>query len=249
MLDAARCTWLDIRDRAAQGDLLAFLAIGAVEQHGAHLPLLTDTVMSDGVARRLAEAEDGFLLPPIAFGEAWTTESFPGTISIRPETLQAMVEDIGVSLKKSGLAALVIVNGHFGNRAPIGYAQRALAERHDFPVLCLDYPGLEEAAQELCDSKPAAPHFYHADEVETAFMLALSPETVDMSRAVPEYPTFPPTFGMEAMRLSEFNTTGVFGDPRPATAEKGERLIDHVVARSRRAIAAFLARHATAPAR
>ncbi|MCD2172569.1 creatininase family protein [Rhizobium sp. C4] len=248
MLDAARCTWLEVRERAGQDNLLAFLAIGAVEQHGAHLPLLTDTVMANGVARRLAEAEDGFLLPPIAFGEAWTTESFPGTISLRPETLQAMVEDIGTSLKKSGIAGLVIVNGHFGNRAPIGYAQRTLADRHDFPTLCLDYPGLEQAAAEICDSTPAAPHFYHADEVETSFMLALAPETVEMSRAVPEYPAFPPTFGMEAMRLSDFNTSGTFGDPRPATAEKGERLIDHVVRQSREAIAAFRSRNAIASA-
>jgi creatinine amidohydrolase len=244
MLDAARCTWLEVRDRASRGGLLAYLAVGAVEQHGAHLPLQTDTVMSDGVARRLAEAEDGFLLPPLAFGDAWTTESFPGTISIRPETLQAMIEDIGLSLKKSGLAGLIIVNGHFGNRAPIGYAQRTLAERHAFPVLCLDYPGLEQVAKEICDSKPAAPQFYHADEVETAFMLALAPDTVDMTKAAAEYPAFPANFGMEAMRLSEFNTSGVFGDPRPATAEKGERLIGHVVAQSRLAIAAFRSRHA-----
>ncbi|HWU63154.1 MAG TPA: creatininase family protein [Ensifer sp.] len=243
MLEAAKCTWIDVRERASRGDLLAFLAIGAVEQHGAHLPLLTDTVMSDGVARRLAQAEDGFLLPPIAYGEAWTTGSFPGTISLRPETLQALVTDIGESLKLSGVAALVIVNGHFGNRPPIEYAQRNLIDRHSFPVLCLDYPGLELAAADICESEPAAPHFYHADEVETSFMLALAPETVDMARAAPEYPLFPATFGMEAMRLSDFNASGVFGDPTPATQAKGEALIARVVAQSRLTIDAFRARH------
>ncbi|MDO6966403.1 creatininase family protein [Rhizobium alvei] len=246
MLDAAKCSWLDIRDAVASRPVLAFLAVGAVEQHGAHLPLLTDTVMANGVARRLAEAEAGFLLPPLAFGECWTTESFPGTISISPQTLKALVLDIGRSLKRTGVAGLVLVNGHFGNREPIGLAARALFSEHGLPVLCLDYPGLVETAEEICDSKPAAPHFYHADEVETAFMLALAPETVRMELAAPEYPVFPATFGQEPIELSSFNESGVFGDPRPATAEKGEIFLARITEQSRRAIAAFRKNHGIA---
>jgi creatinine amidohydrolase len=242
MLDAASTTWPEIANAAETG-LIAFLGIGAVEQHGAHLPVLTDMVMAGGVARRLAEAANGLLLPALPYGEAWTTESYPGTISIQPDTLRALVFDIGASLKRSGIKALVIVNGHFGNREPIALAARRLKVELDFPTLYLDYPGLQGFAEEICDSKPAAPHFYHADEVETSIMLALAPDTVDMSRARPEYPEFPKTFGAEAIELREFNKTGVFGDPRSATAEKGERLLEKIVAESLAVFEAFKMRH------
>ena len=67
-------------------------------------------------------------------------------------------------------------------------------------------------------------------------MLALAPEAVRMERAVAEYPTFPASFGREPMQLRTFNSTGVFGDPRPATAETGEKIIARVVTDSLRLI-------------
>ena len=134
-----------------------------------------------------------------------------------------------------GVKGLITVNGHFGNREPINLAARALSEA-GFPVLHLDYPRLEALAAELMESEPAGPGFYHADEVETSMMLALSPDTVRMDRAAPEYPAFPELFGSEPMKLSAFNKSGVFGDPRPATAEKGEALIGGIAAESLRLI-------------
>ncbi len=94
------------------------------------------------------------------------------------------------------------------------------------------------------DSTPAGPGFYHADEVETSMMLALAPETVRMERAAPEYPEFPELFGSEPMQLSAFNKSGVFGDPRPATAEKGEQLIEGIAAESLRLIGIWQEKHA-----
>jgi len=235
MLDAARASWEDVAAAISRG-LIAVLPVGAVEQHGAHLPLVTDTVMATGVARRIAEACDGLLLPPAAYGDAWTAEGWAGTLSLSPETLRRTVDEIGGGLQRMGARGLVTVNGHFGNREPISLAARALGEA-GFPVLHLDYPGLETLAAQLMASRPAGPGFYHADEVETSMMLALAPETVRMDRAAPEYPEFPALFGSEPMQLSVFNTSGVFGDPRPATAEKGEAMIEGIVAASMRLIA------------
>ncbi|MBN9315862.1 MAG: creatininase family protein [Devosia sp.] len=241
MLDAAGASWEDVSAAIARG-LVAVLPVGAVEQHGAHLPLLTDTVMATGVARRIAEGCDGLLLPALAYGDAWTTEGWAGTLSLSPETLRRSVEDIGRGLMRMGVRGLVTVNGHFGNREPISLAARALSEA-GFPVLHLDYPRLEALAAELMDSKPAGPGFYHADEVETSMMLALAPETVRMDRARPEYPEFPELFGSEPMKLSAFNTSGVFGDPRPASAEKGEAMIAGIAAESLRLISLWRGKH------
>lgn len=233
--------WVDVAQRLEAGTL-SVLAIGACEQHGAHLPLTTDTDMAHGVAGRLADELDALLLPAIPYGDAWTAQAYPGTISISPRTLQAMLEDIGHDLLRSGVNGLVLVNGHFGNREPMLLAARTLATA-GFPVCHLDYPGLERLAGEICDSRPAAPHFYHADEVETAIMLAVAPHGVDMARAEASYPDFPPSFGSEPMQLRQFNPSGVFGDPRPATAEKGEALISGILAESLKLVSAWRTRH------
>ncbi len=242
MLDAATASWEDVAAAVSRG-IIAVLPVGAVEQHGPHLPLLTDTVLAGGVARRIAEGADALLLPAIAYGDAWTAEGWAGTLSLSPDTLRAAVIDIGRGLHRMGVRGLVTVNGHFGNREPIGLAARALDEL-GFPVLHLDYPHLEALAAEYMESEPAGPGFYHADEVETSMMLALAPETVRLGRARPEYPDFPPLFGHEPMKLSAFNKTGTFGDPRPATAAKGEALIDGIAAESLRLIALWRKQHA-----
>lgn len=239
-LDTASASWPEV-EAAVKAGVIAVLSVGAVEQHGAHLPLLTDTVLASGIARRIAEELPGLLLPPIAYGDAWNNEGFVGTLSISPETLRSTVEDIGRGLSRIGVKGLVVINGHFGNREPIALAARRLVT--ELPVLHLDYPKLEAFASEVCESEPAGPGFYHADEVETSMMLALAPGTVKMDRAAPEYPVFPETFGLEPMLLSTFNRSGVFGDPRPATAMKGEALIGKIVAESLRLVGIWRGRH------
>jgi len=239
MLDLHTATSPDVKDAIGKG-AVAVLAVGALEQHGAHLPLSTDTVMSQGVARRIAEAINGLLLPPIAYGDAWNNEGFAGTLSLSPDTMRLIFLDIGRGLQRMGVKALIIVNGHFGNREPIATVARTLKVEFGFPVMHLDYPGMERIAAAICDSEPAAPTFYHADEVETSMMLALAPELVRMEKAAPEYPIFPETFGMEPIGLDSFSRSGVFGDPRPATAEKGETLIAGIVEESVRFIRAWL---------
>jgi len=242
MLDSATASWEDVAAGIARG-LVAILPVGAVEQHGPHLPLLTDTVLATGVARCIAEAAgEVLLLPAIAYGDAWTAEGWPGTLSLSPDTLRATVIDLGRGLHRMGVRGLVTVNGHFGNREPIALAARALGEL-GLPVLHLDYPHLEALAAEHMESEPAGPGFYHADEVETSMMLALAPESVRLDRARPEYPDFPPLFGSEPMKLSAFNRSGVFGDPRPATAQKGEALIAGIAAESTRLIGLWRAEH------
>jgi len=240
-IDMSCASWPDVAEALERG-VIAVLAVGAVEQHGAHLPLTTDTDLAHGVAHRIAEGLGALLLPPVAYGDAWNNEAFPGTISISPATLRAMLEDIGRGLVRMDVEALVIVNGHFGNREPIALAARTLTGQ-GLPVLHLDYPRLEALAARICESKPAGSGFYHADEVETAMMLAMRPQAVDMSRATAEYPEFPVTFGHEPMQLREFNTTGVFGDPRPATAAKGEALIAGIVEAGLQVVEAFRLRH------
>lgn len=240
-IDLATASWRDAGEAITRG-AWAVLPVGALEQHGYHLPLTVDTDLASGVARGIADALGALLLPAIAYGDAWNNSGFLGTISLKPETLKAIVLDIGRELRRMGVPVMVTLNGHFGNREPIALAARIL-QGEGLKVVHLDYPGLEALAAEICDSPPAGPGFFHADEVETSMMLALRPDSVRMEKAVAEYPVFPATFGIEPMQLSAFNQSGVFGDPCPSTADKGRRLIDGIVAACLAQVESYRSQH------
>lgn len=241
MIETRVATWPEVKeyiDRKA----IAIMAYGAQEEHGPHLPLSTDTFEAAGLARRLAEELDAMLLPPVPYGDSWGATGFPGTVSITFSTIYSLMIDIGKSLKFNHVRALIVVNGHFGNHNPIELAARELTTQYDFPTMMLDFPGLVEIAAQVLESKPAAPTFYHADEFETSLVLALEPQTVHMERAQAEYPEFPPTYYSEPILLNTFCKSGVFGDPRPATAEKGRRMLEMFTQENLKLARAFIER-------
>lgn len=240
MLDLAGASSADVHAYVASGGRLAVLAVGALEAHGPHLPLSTDTIVAERIARTLAERCNGALLPSIAYGETWATSGYTGTISLSPETVRALAIDIVRGAAASGLDRVVIVNGDFGNRLPLAAAARDLAAE-GFRVLVLDHPGLAEAAGVVRESVPAVPGMNHAEEIETSMVLASAPDLVRMDRAVPEYPVFPVDFGLRPVRLHEIGSSAVFGDPRSATAEKGERLFAAIIAAAVPQVERFLA--------
>lgn len=102
----------DEKRRAAR---VAVLPIGSFEQHGAHLPLITDTVVACAITDRVAAAYDLFLLPPVTISCSHEHSAWPGTVSISHTTLTAMITDILASLRRSGIDWLALVNGHGGN--------------------------------------------------------------------------------------------------------------------------------------
>lgn len=240
MLRTETASWPEVKTALAVHPPVV-LPFGAHEQHGPHCPLNTDTVLSAGLAEGLAQELDGLLLPAIPYGETWNNEGFAGTLSLSVETVSAILLDLGRGLKRSGAGALIVVNGHFGNRAPLAAAAERLESETGLPVLLLDYPGLEEVAARVCQSAPAGPSFYHADELETSLVLHLQPGTVRMELAAPEYPQFPPDFGTRPIMLDSFCQSGVFGDPRPASAEKGARILAGLLEESLRVAREFLA--------
>lgn len=147
--------------------------------------------------------------------------------------------DIGRGIATSGARALVVVNGDFGNRAPLHRAVRLLGD-DAFAAIVLDLPGLDAAAAHARSSRPAAAGLAHAEEIETSLMLDIAPEQVRRPLPDPVYPHFPTDFGTRQMQLHPFSPTGVFGDPRPATARKGAAVLDAVIAESLRVLTDFL---------
>ncbi|TAJ49764.1 MAG: creatininase family protein [Herbiconiux sp.] len=245
LLRLADASWTDVRDHVASAGTLAFLPFGALEQHGPHLPLSTDTIQCTGIAERLAEHYSGLLLPPVSYGQTWDNGGFPGTVSLKASTVTAICTDIAESVWSFGVSTLVIVNGDYGNRAPVHAAARALAEDGD--VLVLDYPGLVEVGDAVKETPWAAPGLCHADELETSMVLALEPRLVHPERYEAAYPELPADFGTRPIRFDTLSPSGVFGDPRPSTAAKGETIISFVVERAIEEIESHLGREHTGP--
>jgi len=237
-LDANSATSPEVGAALAAG-AVPFLPFGAHEQHGAHLPLQTDSIMAAELARRVSQRTGGILLPTLAYGETSNNAGFAGTLSLSFDTVVAIATDLGRALAAQGARGFVIVNGDFGNQAPLKLAARALTG-DGLPTLVVDYPGFDEVAALYSSTPVAGPGFYHADEVETSIVLAVRPDDVQMSRADAAYPTFPDDYPSRFTPLHEISPSGVFGDPRPATGETGEALLAGLAERAVDLVESFL---------
>ena len=208
-----------LRDAGA----VLLLPVGAVEPHGPHAPLETDTIISLGMCDRAAAALDGEIpvavLPPIAYGVTRYAADFPGAVSVREETLRAMVVDVIASLREQGFDRVVIVNNHF--EPEHAAALRLAAEESGAGYLDLVR---RRNAERLGDEFSSGS--CHAGRYETSLVLADRAELVDESRAaaLPAVPVDMPA-AMAAGRTDfvAMGMTGAYsGAPAEATAEEGE---------------------------
>jgi creatinine amidohydrolase len=167
------------------------LPIGSVEQHGRHLPLGTDTVLAYSVVLAASEraAVPVPVLPPPWYGFSAHHMRFPGTVTLQPATLIALIEDIVASVVAHGFRRVLVVNGHGGNIGVTDVLAATLGERFykHARIACLTYFQLaREAIAQLRRSAPGG--MGHACEFETAVMQHVRPELVDPSRAAVTYP-------------------------------------------------------------
>lgn len=222
-------SWPDVAAAVAEQPF-ALLPFGAVEEHGPHLPLGTDVFAAEGLAARIAERADLLELPVMPYGQVWSLEHFDGSLSVSDATLTQLVVEIAGGLQRVGVRGVVLMSAHLGNAAALKKATRALEESGGIPAIALTYPGLSAVARQVRERPESHPAIMHADELETSIMLALDPDRVRMDRAVAEYPEYPAHFDVAAVRWDTVSQSGVFGDATVATADKGEVILEHVVA-------------------
>ncbi|MDW5595616.1 creatininase family protein [Conexibacter stalactiti] len=211
----------------------ALLPLGAVENHGEHLPLATDNLLADAVARQVAaQIADSVVLPALPYGQVWSTSAYAGTISLTLDTMVAALYEIGASLFAQGVPLLVFVNGHMGNLDAMKLAARRLHDEHGMKVLSLTYPGIGEITQAVLEERRLHPSYFHACELETSYMLHLAPEHVRMELARANRPTLPADIDVSPTPWHTFSPDSpVLGDPTLATAEKGRAIVDVAVAK------------------
>jgi len=231
----AELTWPEAERRLAEVDI-ALLPVGAIEQHGYHLPLDTDAFDADYICREVARrcpAPRPLVLPLIPYGVSYHHQDFPGTLSVGPDTLARFVYEVGMSAAHNGISKLVIVNGHGGNMATLQYAAQMInRDAHIFT--CVDTGETSDAdINRLAETKSDV----HAGEIETSTSLATRPELVDVTRLekfVPrfssQYLDFSSEYGVEwYAHTSRISPSGVLGDPTKASAEKGRAMMEAMI--------------------
>jgi creatinine amidohydrolase len=211
---------------AARDGLVAVLPVGATEQHGPHLATGTDSVIAERAALAAAQRTGDVVLPTVAYGcSLGHTAHWPGTLSLSPGTLTALVEDVGRWVYASGFRKLVIVNAHATNGPPCGSA--ILQLRHELPDLRLRFVTVADLTPELAAAiREDAPDF-HANDAETSLLLHFDPALVRPELAVDEPDR---TVGLVFQYPVPLTTvSGVVGSPTRATAARGAALFDAAV--------------------
>jgi creatinine amidohydrolase len=226
----------DVRAVMAAGFTTAVVAVGSTEQHGPHLPTMTDTRIGDAMAHQFAlKLGNALQARTIPVGVSEHHLAFGATISLKPETLRLIVRDYVDSLVRDGFRRIIFLPSHGGNFDPVAQAVDDARKAH---------PGIEitgytdllgitaflnqtSAAFGVTEGESGA----HAGENETSLMMALEPDLVLADRFAPGYVG---PLGQEQVRtifdrgMPALTENGVLGDPRKASAEKGEVYLDRL---------------------
>lgn len=227
-LELDRLSWPEVAAEIEAGRDTVVIAFGATEQHGPHMPLATDALIGDHLARLVAERLDAFVAPTVRVGCSEHHLEFPGTLSIAEETFHAVVADLVSSLARGGFRQVVLIPTHGGNFGPLARALEALGPVEGVEIRALtDLGALFAIAQLGVDEYgvPLTEGGLHAGEWETSMLMSIHPELVHLERGEPGY-----TGDMEAAVGAIFGSgvhalspNGVIGDPRQASAEHGSR--------------------------
>ncbi|MGW4542315.1 creatininase family protein [Streptomyces chartreusis] len=213
----------DVRTRGAGvSRQVAVLPVGSFEQHGRFLPLATDTLVACAIAREIAAAHPVHLLPPVTISCSHEHAAWPGTVSISSVTLHAVIRDIAASLRRSGVDALVLVNGHGGNYVLGNVVQESSARGERMAL----FPAPEdwEAARVRAGVETSLLTDMHAGEIETSILLHAHPELIRPGYETSDF-LADDRRHLLTLGMSAYTDSGVIGRPSLGSAEKGKGLL------------------------
>jgi len=238
----AYLSWTQIAALSDKENIVLLQPVAAIEQHGPHLPVAVDSAIVLGVLGRAMEKLDPgvpcYVLPPLYYGKSEEHIHFPGTVTLSATTLLSVLGEVADSVYRAGFRKLCFVNGHGGQPEVMKIAARQARVRHpDFSLFPSFIWSVPHCGAELVTEREFT-YGIHAGALETALLLALLPEQVDMKKALVEYPFGVPTEGLVSMEgerpgtqgfawlTNDLTVSGVIGDATVATPQMGERLLD-----------------------
>ena len=198
-------------EEAVKSDAVVIIPVGAIEQHGNHLPVNTDINCCISIAKNSAELIDDFpvlVAPPIWSGYSPLHMRHPGTISLKYHTFIDFLTEVAISIASHGFKKIFFLNGHGGNAGAVS-SMRTKLMFEDNIASCVGFTYWKLIEQELKAISETDFHIGHAAEIETSLQLYLQPDLVD-KKTIAWVP-------------------GILGDPTKATYEKGKRLFKAVV--------------------
>lgn len=204
---------------------LAIIPVGSLEQHGPHLPVMTDWAIASELGRRVAEKMNAFLVPAMPISTCRENMGQKGTVWMEPLTYYQMITDIIMSLKMQGFKKVAILQMHGGVfiNTPL---VRDLNARNNPDLMVALVDGCSFFETLFRDGIVETNTELHAGEMETSMMLSIAPETVHMDRVVDFVPNTPRHY-LNYGSMFRATPTGVWGEPSYGTAEKGEAIFVH----------------------
>ena len=244
----AYLTWQKV-DRLPRDRTLLVLPTAAIEQHGHHLPLATDTLINNFVLghalQLLPETLPVYALPPVCYGKSNEHIGYPGTLALSARTFMDTIHDLGASIASAGFQKLVLYNTHGGNISCVDVMTRDLRAEFGLRTFYLSCSG--GAMLDLDPQEKA--YGFHAGELETSLLLAACPELVHPDRYTVNYiaevndpHVLTPEGGPAnfAWLTRDIAPSGVMGDPTPASAEKGARWLEQMAVAVAKALTAMV---------
>lgn len=221
---------------------VVIIPAGALEQHGPGMPLATDTIRAEGVADAVAARLGGRAVvgPPLPVGVSPHHLAFAGTVTLTTTTLAAVVREYVESLHRHGWRKILVVTGHGGNNATLTTVAQDLLTTH--PDLQFAWTPVTPLASDVVSAMGVSEVHGHSGEAETAQMLHLAPRLVHRDRLaagttstgqldplsrLARHGTHPAL----AVRYDRLSENGVLGNPRRASAEDGQAIVEAVVVR------------------
>jgi len=228
----AELTWPELERALAAGRRSALIPLGAVEQHGPHLPFATDAWIAEALAARFCvRVPEAVALPVLAPGCSPEHMAHPGTLELSPATLEAVLRDLLRSLARHGFERAFLFSAHGGNVAPLRAMLPRLrrAARGLALDAFVDLEGLTVRLHAFAADRGVAPEAagHHAGELETSILAALRPEAVRSGLAAPGLAA--PTRGAQRLFRPSLRANapdGVVGDPTAATAARGAAYLE-----------------------
>jgi len=220
----------EAKERAKSNSTI-IIPVGSVEEHGTHLPLCTDSLQPEFVALEVAKNTGCSVAPPLRYGVCDSTRGFPGTISIRFESLHMIIRDILEEFVRNGFRRILVLSGHAGQthmtalrlaaQGVVWNHQGESAEHKCRIMVCSDYDFAYELRGKYFSEKDG-----HAGAIETSRVLAIRPDLVNMSgkKSSPKLPRFEIVADAQ-----KYFPSGVIGDPTEASRTKGRMINSYVV--------------------